>query len=127
MVNFGLASIDDITKISKKVGDDNSFTPDSLFMCGKQEDDILMWFAFRIEDGLVEIVDIDAEGKDENLLFFCGRSGLNALDLTGYRNIISKNEKIKEILDKLGFKKEGEVFYLAITDDYFKAGCCKNT
>ena len=127
MVDFGLAGMSDITKINEKAGEDNSFTSDSLFLCGKQGAEIIMWFAFRIEDDKTEIVDIYADDNDENLLFFCGRSGLNTLDLTGYRDIVSKNEKIKDILYKLGFKKEDEddILHLKINDDYFKAGCCK--
>ena len=126
MVNFGLAGIDDIAKINEIAGSNAVFTPDSLFMSGKQNDEILMWFAFRIGDGFVEIVDIYADNDDEKLLYFCGKSGLNTLDLTGYRSIISKNEKIKDILYKLGFKKEDDdIFHLIITDDYFKAGCCE--
>ena len=125
MVNFGLANIIDIAEINEKAGESNAFTDDSLFLCGKQEDEILMWFAFRIDGDKTEIVDIYAENNEEKLLFFCGRSGLNTLDLTGYRDVISKNEEIKDILYKLGFKKEGDTFSLKITDDYFKAGCCE--
>ena len=129
MVNFGLANISDIAKINERVGENSLLTPDTLLLCGKQGDEIIMWFAFRIDDDKIEILDIYADNNDEKLLFFCGKSGLNTLDLTGYRNIISKNEKINDVLYKLGFKKEEDedkVFYLVITDDYFKAGCCEH-
>jgi len=121
MVDFGLANINDIMKINEKAK--REFPVDSLFMSGKQNDEIIMWFSFRVEEKAIEIVDIYADDNDENLLFFCGKAGLNTLDLTGYRNIISKNNEIKDILYKLGFEKKEEGYHLTITDDYFKAGC----
>jgi hypothetical protein len=124
MVDFTLANTDDIIEINKKIN--NKLPINTVFMCGKENGKVIMWFAFAIYESEVEILDLKAEANNDKLLYFCGKSGLNALDLSGFRNIFSTNEDLDEILVKLKFKKNKKIYKLTITDDYFKAGCCSN-
>jgi hypothetical protein len=115
-----------------------------VYLRGGQIGAVIMWFIFCIsEDNIVEILDISAQNNDGDLLWFCGRAGLNALDLAGFKNIISKNENLGALLIKLGFHRFEEhstecrpivchpigchpigcLYRLILTDEYFNAGC----
>jgi hypothetical protein len=124
MVNYTLANTDDIREITKNIV--QSLPINTVFMCGKENDKIVMWLAFAIVGNEVEILDLKAEDNNEKLLYFCGKAGLNALDLSGFKNIFSNNTALDDILLKLKFGKNKNLYKLTITDDYFKAGCCGN-
>ena len=124
MVNYTLANTDDIKEITKNI--EQALPMNTVFMCGKEQDKIVMWFAFAIAGNEVEILDLKAEDNNEKLLYFCGKAGLNALDLSGFRTIFSKNTELNDILMSLKFEKNKNLYRLTITDDYFKAGCCGN-
>ena len=122
MIDFTIAGADDLVRISEM--SEMKFSVDTIFFRGKQNDDIILWFGFKIIGNEVEILDISAQNDDGNLMFFCGKAGLNALDLSNFRNVFCRNESLKEILLKLGFNKDkNNIYRLTLTDDYFKAGC----
>jgi hypothetical protein len=128
MIDFGIADICDIKYINSQVAVPTPI--DAVYLRGRQNGAVIMWFIFRIlEDNIVEILDISARNNDSNLLWFCGRAGLNALDLSGFKNIISKNENLNNILIKLGFQplqdnsREKYPLGIILTDEYFNSGC----
>ena len=129
MITFGMASLEEIYQINQfaeKMGE-TPYPFSGLYMVCREAGELAGYCVIRVHSAYAELIDaiLLKEDKDDALKIVLIKSALNAIDLAGTKNVVCKNSKMKDILEKLEFTRNEQNDYILNLEGYFKPCSCK--
>lgn len=129
MITFGMASLEEICQINQlteKKGEP-PYPFSGLYMVCRKEGKLAGYCVIRVHSAYAELIDaiLLEEDRDDALKIVLIKSALNAIDLAGTKDVICKNRKMEEILEKLEFSKNENNDYILNLEGYFQPCSCK--